>query len=256
MVRALHANMARLARLAVTPGPAKDVIGRHTEADVRRLLADLDPPSDRAVADLAHQLNTGVLKGILHAASGGTEPEENEEEEEAMPEGPLRDFLPISGETAVGALVAVPALSKDAQQQAVLHHADPAEQETLRGAVQELAKAMDKAVESRCHIEGIALKCNAVIDAANANFLPVYDAVWNRIPQGDQAGCDEYNAVVNDLVFPAASADQKAGDPVKLLLHAAQVKSDYDTIVGDIVDSVGKDAKASIPSVRYVMCVW
>eukprot|EP00750_Incisomonas_marina_P000749 INCI1055.2.p1 GENE.INCI1055.2~~INCI1055.2.p1 ORF type:complete len:442 (-),score=79.47 INCI1055.2:1390-2715(-) len=268
-VEELRAVLQRIAHLSLTPGDARDFIRRHSTADVKQLLAMDEAESvevvgrsnvggeattvpKEEVSTLALKLGAAVLTGALEAAcarpdEAAKHPAGHGHDAPQFPEGPLRDFLPIGSEPLVKEVVDSPVLSKEAQRAFGIDPTDAASAAELRAAALRLANTMRRTVERRCNEEeGIADLAHRVVEAANADFLPVYESVWERIFRNEQANCDAFQKVAAAITFPAQGQAQEATDPVELLVHAAAVKPAYDQIIDRIVRSVD-GAEASIP---------
>lgn len=240
-VRAFHEALIRLTQLATAAGPEQDVLKSQAKADLTSLLASYTPDAlGWEVHDVACDLGTQALGKLLQLAN---------RVEERMPPGPLRDFLPITLAPEVVKVVEASSsiLSTDAQRDFVANP-DAKVAEDLRGVVADLSVATHTAVVERCKVDNIAKTCHEVVDAANADFRPVYESVWHRVEENDRAGFDKYRETAATVTFPLAQVVQTAKDPVELLEHGSSVQTEYRRIIDELVADV-QGARLKIPSV-------
>ena len=274
-VRSFHGALLRLAQYATNGGQEQDFLKSHAKADLTSLLSGFTPPApapglglDYEVVDVALDLGTNALGALLQLAT--TSATATTVAKEEMPEGPLRNFLPISLVPDVVKVVdAAPMLSKEGQRDFATQrngnghgngngngNGNKQSAKDLRAAVADLSAAMRTAVVERCcEVENIAKTCHEVVDAANADFRPVYESVWHRVEENEKVHLGQYREVAAGMAFPLANqAVQTAKDPVELLEHGARVQQKYRRIIGELVFDVS-GAKAKIPTVSGRRCL-
>ena len=242
-VRAFQQALLSLTQYATNRGREQEFLKSHAEADLSSLLATFTPPDlDYKVVDVAHNLGMNALGELLQLATTTGVGEEE------LPPGPLHDFVPISlVPDVVKCVDATPMLSKEGQR----HFATQFNEQSaknLRGAVAELCGVMQTVVVERCQVKNIAKMCHEVMDAANADFRPVYESVWRRVEENETVHIEKYREVAASMTFPLAQAVQTAKDPVELLEHASSVQPKYRRIIGKLVSDVS-GAETKIPTV-------
>jgi hypothetical protein len=257
-LRQLDVAITHLANLVVSDTSARAFVAGLDSAHLRRAVEDLlvEPIiiEDPDVADLRSTLVAGVL-GQLRDGVRGTA-----DHASIMAESPgaLRDFTPICEHEDVAqhidSLLLKRAQRELQREQMLQPNPDDdtpaaAADNVLRPAADAILAAVRRSAEQRCKEPDIARLCHAVVDAANADFRPVYESVWARIRSNEVAGAIEYKATAEALSFPAAGAVQTAADAVQLLQHAANVKPEYDKVVGALVEALA-DVELIIPPVR------
>jgi hypothetical protein len=124
---------------------------------------------------------------------------------------------------------------------------------TLRAAAGRVASALRAAVEDRLSTDGFARAAREVVEAGQADFLGVYEAVWKRIEGSDVGGGTRLKEAVAALalVLPAAGDGDglwqpATADAVQLLQQAARVKPKFDALLCKLLPGVHLD----LPKVR------
>jgi hypothetical protein len=234
-LRHLDAALIGLAQVVVTDPAARAFI---TGAADHEILTQLKPVANPDVADLREALAAAVLGRL------------KDRDEAPLPEGPLRNFVPLCADERVESQFSPDKLSA-AQRRLQTDADDEGALATLRKAVGTIEPALRVVVEERIHTEGIAHVASAVVKAGMDDFLSVYEAVWNRVAT-DKAGSELLQAAAAALALPAVEPEQKATDAVQLLQHAATTKPKYDALLRELLPDVQLD----LPKVRRGFSVW
>ena len=258
-VRDLDVAITRIATFVVTDAAARAFVAGLDSGDLRRAVEDLAPIADIVLTGLRSTLVSSVLEQLQDHV-------QQAHQEADMPDGPLRDFKPICDDPDVAAHIDKLALSE--AQLELQHHPDDeaasaAAVAVLQRSARAMLSAMRRSVVKRCNEEDVVTNCKKVVDAANADFRPIYESVWTRIfanegggaeGRADKGGVAEYKTAVDLLEFPAAGSTQTAIDAVELLLHAAKAQPGYCKEVRAIVDPLS-GVQLSIPPVRAPLVV-
>ncbi len=258
VLQALHeldVVLTRVSTLVVTDESARAFVKGLDASNLEALQQQLIAVADDDVAGIRSALMSNVLAQLRDLVKAGCGSHgEADNNDVVLPEGPLRDFTPICDQVDVAQHIdklVLTGAQKDLQQRP---DDAPVIDDVLRPAADAIVAAVRRAVSRRCSEAGIARVCRAVVDAAIADFRPVYDVVWARICANEEDGAAEFKDVAASLSFPALGAKQTASDAVELLQHAAKTKGEYDRVVRGLVKHVsGVQLRLSIPPVR--VCV-
>jgi hypothetical protein len=247
----LDGVLANLATLVVENKAVHAMLERLQDNDVRKAVAGLSLIDNAAVHELRADLAVAVLGALRQSTHGGADHLDYE-----MPEGPLREFVPICDQPSVAQFVDRAELD-EAQRVLLASPDNPAAIAALRRAADAIAPALRRAVTDRLSEALVAKTVRDVVEAGTGdeNFRGVYEAVWSGPMAGDTAGGEDYRSAVRAMVFPAAGAMQQAADAVQLLQQGARVKPRFDSIMEGIVEGL-KDVRLSIPTVSGRVGGW
>jgi hypothetical protein len=251
-LRDLDVSLARIATLVVTDKQARAFVKGLTASQLEALQQPIAIADDDAAVVKSALVSSvlGQLRDFIQAEEDSGN-HNNGDGAVLLPEGPLRDFTPICDQADVAQHIN--RLVLDGAQQDLQRHPDGAAavDDVLRPAADAIVAAVSRAVAQRCREPGVARICRAVVDAAIADFRPVYEVVWARICANEEDGAAEFKEAVASLSLPASGAVQTAADAVQLLQHAAKAKLEYDRVVRGLVKDVsGVQLRLSIPPVR------
>jgi hypothetical protein len=234
-LRHLDEALIGLAQVVVTDPAAHAFI---TGAADHEILSQLKHVDNSDVADLREALAAAVLGRL------------KDRDEAQLPEGPLRNFVPLCADERVESPFSPDKLSA-AQRRLQTDADDEGALATLREAVDTIEPALRVVVEERLHTEDIAHVAAEVVKAGMDHFLHVYDAVWKMV-KTEKKGSELLQAAAAALALPAVEPEQKATDAVQLLQHAATTKPKYDALLRELLPDVQLD----LPKVRRGFSVW
>lgn len=236
--------MKRLFQQAVQPGQYQDFFRKCKPANLREYLSKSmvpengDNKSDSFLSQLANEKTLSATMKILTEvleASRETDDTVDSHHSTLLPQE-LQNFVPISADNRIKESSKF--LGKSIQRKLYGEH-DSDLIHLMKDRVSTLLKDMRTTVYERCKQENIVKMCDEAVIAANQNFLSVYTAVWNRIKDSDKIGLQKYLEIINTAKIPSSTKDvQPASHPVDLVLQAFLVKTTYDNIVNDIVESL------------------
>ena len=71
--------------------------------------------------------------------------------------------------------------------------------QALRGKIQQTLSEAEQIIHTKSLDQHIISACDKVINAGNADFRGVYEAVWHRIENSEQDGLHEYQSACDRL---------------------------------------------------------
>ena len=109
--------------------------------------------------------------------------------------------------------------------------------QALRGKIQQTLSEAEQIIHTKSLDQHIISACDKVINAGNADFRGVYEAVWHRIENSEQDGLHEYQSACDrlgqiiDSNCSSTSFNQQHSDVVDLYLSATRARGLFENFI-------------------------